>query len=168
MHVSHKKSSGWEPSFFQPLGLLPSHHKGGEGDRKKERKQFYCYYKLWSSFLALSLLPPSATSSQSLYFPCRSQGRVGKNREALILECYLTSSRLPPFTHHDQASVPALSYTNPCKVSIFTEKLSVTKKLFPCVLLQCGWGITHIFSTPQFGELWSRRERRDFPTGLIL
>lgn len=57
VHSSQKKSSGWEPSYFQPWGLLPSHHK--KERKKKNFRQLDCYYKLWiiifGSFFAPSL-----------------------------------------------------------------------------------------------------------------
>lgn len=79
MHISPKKSSGWEPSHFQPLGLLPTHHKKGKGRKKRKENSFTAATISCGSFLALSLLPlPPAPKACT--FPCRSQEGVGKNK----------------------------------------------------------------------------------------
>lgn len=94
MHVSHKKSSGWEPSHFQPLGLLPSHHKKGRG-RKKKGNSFTATISC-GSFLALSLLPlPPAPKACT--FPRRSQDHVGKKQGGPDFGMFLILCALPPF-----------------------------------------------------------------------
>lgn len=87
-------------------------------------------------------------SSSKLYY-LKVKTKKDSLQLLLLLPHYLTSSRLIPL--HPPLSGKFANtklHKTPCKVSNFTEKLSVTKKLFPCVLSQCGWGITHIFSTP--------------------
>lgn len=95
MHSSQKKSSGWEPSYFQPWGppALPSQKKG----KKQTNRSCSATISCGSSFLALSLLPPSATCSQSLTFPLQELGWGGKNREALIFGMFLILCASPSF-----------------------------------------------------------------------
>lgn len=94
MHVSHKKSSGWEPSYFQHWASCPPTIGAGRKGKKKENSltaTISC-----GSFLALSLLPPSATCSQSLHLPLKEPGMSGEKQGGPDCGMFLILCALPP------------------------------------------------------------------------